>query len=444
MKLKETIYPKILFGCWLVFALLLTQTSSVYAIGAVWILTGGLGMCLTRKIVLPDKLQLLWMLFSVFALVSTIMGFLCYSGVYNYSRSIFLLTVVFTSLLPLPMANFLKGKDLCEKFFSLYRNFMLLCSCLGLFEFITKKQVYMKLIHSADILRNFETMGDITLKEYRTMLFFMHPIHYSMLLLCGGIALYYMPYKFKILNIAAYLLFFLNIVFTQSRTSWILAIVAVLMIFSKKKIKQKKTFDISLKKILISIGIIILIAVVIILFMVLPVFEEAREIILKRTINNDSKSPYGARLSNLSILGQIYQRYGLRFFFFGGGNGFAICYLRVHPTMSGWVKAIDNQFLTVMIDFGIFGFCTFMTFFGYAFYLFYKNDIQTRDISYIILFLILFSGFSYEVIGINTVYLLFSVVLSQLNQKQPSKLEDSIRKYFVQKGDKKHCRKLEL
>ena len=417
-KFRKNRSPLFIMGIFMSFVLVLLRFSSVYLIGMILTAVAVCGHFFTSRYKLFNRVQMIWISFGLTALFSSALGICTYSDIFRYSRSTFLMIVFFVYLVSFLTANCFSGDSVGRVFFSLYRDFMLLCSAFGLVEYVLKIQPYKRFITSASWRNNFENYGDISLNTYRMMLIFNHPIHYGVLLMCGIIALYYIPYKNKYINYIAYALMLFNVILTQARTSWILLVLFFILVYTKKTVKNRNFRPIPLKKLGYLILIITALLFVIYLIAVLPIFEGIRDIINKRLVENDSKNPLGARITNFSIVGQIKDRYGILFFLFGGGNGFAISYLHDHPTLNGWISAIDNQFLTVFIDFGIVGLTLFLSLLFVSVYKFYKNAASIQDINYVIIILLILSGISYEFMGINTVLILFVITLSQLNKNE--------------------------
>lgn len=359
-----------------------------------------------------NNLQKWWLIFIGYGFIITLFNSLMdtvptQSGVFLIKQGliIYILTIVCTLLYV----------TLCDRliFLKLVRNFISITSLLGIYEIVTKKQPYINIITSQDAIKSFQDMGSVNAYFYRLTLFFYHPIFYGVLLNIAIIILLYLPFKSKIFQYMFLITIVLNLIFTQSRSSWV-ALLFIVMFFVVKELKQNKQQ--ALKKILIAVFIIAIISVVII--NVVPELRDQIVDLLQDRLFGNQNDVGGARMFNWSLL-QYPNAMWIRII--GGGNGYAISLLHAHPTLNGWEDAIDNQYLTFLLNYGIVGIMLFGVIIVKTIKLLFNSKNKLNKIILLSLLNIIISGIFYEYYVQGQILFLNFILMSMLKDENAEK-----------------------
>ncbi|MCR5052715.1 hypothetical protein MK549_06565 [Streptococcus gallolyticus subsp. gallolyticus] len=206
------------------------------------------------------------------------------------------------------------------------------------------------------------------------------------------------PFANKLLNGLSLLLLVANIFLTSTRTIWFA--LAMLYFWSKRR---RMRFVVSKNKV---IFIFVLLFSVLLVFPNTDIFKQVWSRILQ--IFDSSQDVGGVRIYTLtegtSYIFQNWQQYLL----LGGGTGFSMEWLRQNP-YGYWVNAIDNQYVTIFMNFGAIGLLIFIVPILMNLYRRLKNIDWLYSSS---MFLLLFSMFFFEIIGsTSSVFVLFIIVL---------------------------------
>ena len=433
---KERTYVKYLFICWLVIVVIKMLTDSIIAPGLIWSVVFILGVVAFPKFRLNISLpHQFWCLFLLYMLCDSCINYLLNPDFYVQPFPKLIFELVFVYLLPLCVSFTFHNCKKKEVFFKLFRNFMICCSFLGIFEYVTKNQFYTSFFKAESILFNFERYGDISLPSYRMFLFFFHPIYYAVLQICGLVCLVYLPLKNKMLHYVACILIILNILLTQSRTGWLLIVLLFFLYFSKYA-KYKISIGISSKNLFFILFLLCLAAVAIVVFLKSEFYLKLKEMIILRLEAIIVHAEFGARLSNISLIRELAEEKGIKFYLFGGGFRFSISYLQSHPTTMGWVRAIDNEYLTILMDGGIFGLLFLMVFVISCIVQYYKKRVEkSEDIPYLVCILVFIAGLFFEPIGGNIIFYFLMLIIG-LMEKSTLTLQKLKQLLLNYKGEK--------
>lgn len=348
-----------------------------------------IGVISTQKLYIEiNQLQKWWFIFIGYTLVTSIFA----NNILGVSTEGSAKSSIVFFLIFIIVLYFVQFSDrIC--FFKIIRNFLAICSILGILEYITKFQFYRNLITVDNIERTYQIYGIPGTPNYRLILFFGHPIYFSIFLNIFLILLIYLPFNKKIINIFFGFIGLICLILTQSRSSWIsLIIVLILYLFNSHKINKIKLSRI----IQILFSILILITFIYILFYINPAFFQSISTILTDRINTILISPEtasGARLANLSLINYVPS---IIMIIFGGGNGYALSLLKMHPTVDGWTNAVDNQYLTFLLDYGIIGLLIFLYFVIICIKTFFMSKDKINKMIILLILSILITGYFFE------------------------------------------------
>lgn len=282
-----------------------------------------------------NSLVRIWMLYILVGLASTL-----------YYGRLFLNNSVFVDLSFFFIALSVAACTDRKIFYQNFIKFMSILSVLVLIAQITHVDFFGMLkagseYSAGDIFRG---GGVSALFEYRH--------YYGIMLNCAFFMnLYYGKEKRKFLTSC---ILVSNIILTYTGNTW-LAFAFGLAIYGWKEKKQK----IKSKKILYVV------AVLLCLFLIIVLFPEAWFPVLENIIRRftDAKLTtstylYGGVRGYVMICGTQYiLKNWKKYLFFGGGNGFALMWLKENPygLYKEWTAAIDVQYITVLMNTGIIG-----------------------------------------------------------------------------------------
>lgn len=337
-----------------------------------------------------DSLKTWWLVFMGYTWLITFINQLVNSKNYNATVSIKNISIYLLAFL-----STIYITQFCDKkeFFKIVRDFLSFCSFLGIFEFITKIQFYQVIITSPFSKRIFQTLGIVSSSQYRMMLFFANPIYFAVCMNLLMLMLLFIPFKNRGLNTLIFLIAIFCLVLTQSRSGWItFGIIGLLYLLKTKKLNY-----ISIKS--LWYGMLSLLAVGLAIWVITKVepnfLDKLNDIFWSRTnlIFDSPDRGSGARLANLALVNYVQNPIEK---IFGGGNGFALSLLADHPSVDGWTSAVDNQYLTYIIDYGWIGTVIVV---GYILkcLIYLKKETKSMDIMIILSILSIFcASFFFE------------------------------------------------
>lgn len=311
------------------------------------------------------------------------------------------------------MAYFVAASINHEEMLRSVRNIGSVLSLLGVVECVTKQSLFLKYITVESRQYMVTQLGT---SAARVRLIFIQPIICAVFMVFFWLSLLYRPFKSKVLNFVFGISIIISILGTQSRSSWI-AFVCVTLIAFRKKIKvhqfRKKDF---------YGGAILLILCVVIIYFNWERLYVAFNFWWTRWIT-------GLNITNASNYNRVTMiRNGLNDWMqagfiqkiFGGGATYAIDYLKNH-VIRGWETAVDNQYLTILMNFGLVGEALFL-------HLVYKICIITLKarnfkvefwgLTCISMFI---STFFYEMLSWTMITMLFSISLCMLEKEYQKK-----------------------
>lgn len=409
-----------LLTCWIITILFTITPYSSAKFATTWASLLIVAIFVHRDSKLTIKKQPIktsWFIFVIYTMFATIISMVIETyNKFNGTRMIF--NSFIQHVFPLVIIYIATSYNIRNKFISLFKNFMFFSCTLGIFEYVFKIHLYERLITFEPAIENFIKYGNITESQpYRLTLFFYHPIFYSVILTVFLICLIYKPYKNKIFQSIAIVISIINLVLTQSRTGWFtFAFLFALYLFRERKLNLSKKNISSIIKI---ISILILLVILIYNFN-RDIFNVMKEIIVERILQIETGAASGARITNLTLVKYAWTDWTV--FLFGGGNNYAISLLQEHPTTGLWIRAIDNQFFTYILNYGVVGLTIFAVFTFNVLKNYFKSDDTNEKLISLAIIGIIFSSISYEYFGLNFItYLLFILVGMLKKQKETSK-----------------------
>ncbi|MGQ5708296.1 O-antigen ligase family protein [Lactobacillus sp. PSON] len=300
-----------------------------------------------------NNTQKIWGLFLVYTVIITLFSSLIMNNIKS-NINLIILNLLFYIIL-------LYFSQFCDKrlFLVILKNFFAVCVILAIFEYITKIQLYRSFITDSAALKTFQSFGTVGTSQYRLMLFFSHPIYFALFLNIFLMMLLLIPYKSRMLNVMMYILALFCLILTQSRSGWI-AYVVILLIYLLKMGKIKK-INLKFWGYIFLLILFCIVSYRIIAIIAPNIFDNINNIFSQRLsiVINSPEIASGARMANLSLINYVNNDW-LKIF--GGGNGYALYLLTAHPTVNGWTNAVDNQYLTFILNYGLIGIAIFLFF----------------------------------------------------------------------------------
>ena len=284
-------------------------------------------------------------------------------------------------------------------------------------EYITKSNFTTKLIYNKRLI--FAGAAEYS-SSWRVRTVFLHPIVCAVFLTISWILLLYIPFKKMEVNCFCGLFLIIGLIGTKSRSSWI-SFVIITILFILKRIGTSEEKKIS-KNTMYLIFILFFVAGIIISLFPDRILSLLNVVVsrVEDAMNIKNASNYN-RVKMISTGIKEWQRLPLKNKIWGSGASYAIDYLRTHP-IKGWKVAVDNTYITTLLNYGLFGIVLFLALILECIHTFVFSKIKTHEMSALILISIFVSGFFYEIHGwlTSTICLsLFCVICSDKNNTQP-------------------------
>lgn len=249
----------------------------------------------------------------------------------------------------------------------------------------------------------------------RVQTVFMHPTICGVFTMLSWLCVLFIPYKKVWLNYLARASIIVCLLGTQSRSTWI-AFVLINIFCLWKKSKEK---NMRLKK-----GTFFQICILIILGLIITVsfgeyINNFTQIIINRWrdgMNSSNAANYN-RVTMIKMGIQEWMQMGIGKKIFGSGNGYASKFLFSHP-IRGWNGAVDNQYLTVLLDFGLVGITFLLSLIWYILKKTITNESKISQLCGLCLLSMFISGFFYEMFSWIFVTFLFCLFLCILEKEK--------------------------
>lgn len=274
----------------------------------------------------------------------------------------------------------------------------------GIFEFILCKNIIANRL-GFHIISPYQITAIQNHLIYRVRTVFMHPIVYGNVLVIAIALNYFSSNKRKWIY---YLVFSLNIFLTKSRSTWIVFLIEILILIY---IERKNNVS---KKIITLIGGILVLLIVILFETDIGIFS----LILNRFTELKGSDSLNQRAGVIPVLFNLFFNSSLFQMIFGhGAHASKIIMKNVTIAIKNF-GTVDNEWLSVLYDFGIIGItCLLFTLAGNFRKLLKANTKVTKSIACCIvvtlLCLLFYDGFTWMVI-----YYLFFLLLGILSMSK--------------------------
>ena len=346
--------------------------------------------------------------FFIFVFGSTLINHLYITKNLYYEKIVPLSACIF--LIPAGVVLFVVSNKYLHVFFQTFRGLIIVSCLLGIYDFLTKNFWYEAIIQSPTAIDNFSNYCHLDGKSaYRLTLFFYHPIFYSVILFVFIVYVFYFPLKNIFLGCLELLVLFSNMILTHGRTG--MAITGVFFVFyfvrHKKHIYEYKQHAVIL-------GAFCIIAVTF-LFIAYPALaNELFRKIFKRIISTRNGFWGAVRMNNWKLVRDVWKEGNFLQILFGGGYLSGYTYLQSHPIILSsaeiWSGAIDNQYITFLLDYGIAGTLLFFTYIIAICRSLYNAATREDEFLCCAILGICISGLTYEFIGYNHVFYMFLIL----------------------------------
>lgn len=361
----------------------------------------------TKKKVLISKYLFVYMALIIYKIILTL---LVSGGSIENAKNI-----LYKELGMLFLCFFLVGECSDVTIIKRLREFGLLTSILGGYEFVTHSNIFRRYI-TVESRIYMQTLGT---SKTRVQTVFMHPTICGVFMMISWLCILYMPYKKSWVNYLAKFSIIFCLLGTQSRSIWItFVVINILYIWRKFKrnsirINRRGFFSIC---ILGTIGLIVAIY-----------FQDSISSVVQVVLNRwrdgmDSKNSANYNRVTMIKMGiKEWMNVGLGRKIFGSGNGYAYDFLLTDP-IRGWNGAVDNQYLTVLMDFGLVGIVFLFSLIYYAFKKTISSENEINQLCALCLLAMFISGFFYEMFSWIFVTLLFCLFFCILEKNTGQKI----------------------
>lgn len=346
----------------------------------------------------------------IWSLVSTLINWI--SGTdNNYSYTQLITDNFIQLLLPVAVIGALGKRASGEKVLFFYKVLMIGMSIWGIFDYVTRTQLYAPLIKTEQGLHNMNTFFNAAKNIYRLTLIFYHPIYYALLLTLGVIVLLYFPFRNKVVQYFSVCLLGINIILTQTRSAWICVVMCVLLCLVKKWKNNNPFRRIPKKKIVAILFFVVAVFIASMGHSFSQIYSELSNLISERIGSLFLGNGTDIRLANIYVVSNIIVN-NPYLLITGGGLMYVVSYLQNHPTLGYWSSALDNQYLTMLINYGIVGLCIYIALLIQFVKSFRRDNGALKDCLNLCLIALMLFSFVFEPIGSNTVFYLYVILIS--------------------------------
>lgn len=357
-----------------------------------------------RKLRIPSVSILLYLFFIIYRIIVSLI--LSESGMGNIK------TIFYKELGILIMCWFLVEGHSRIDIIKEIRNFGLIMAIIGCYEFATRSTVFMKFV-TAESKMYMQINSGTAVMRVRSI--FLHPTLCGVFMTVSWLCILFVPYKRKWFNSLAKIIVFLCLLGTQSRSNWIAFVVVNVLYLCGKRRKNRKYIN---KRHIVYMGICL-----ILLFVTAIIFNEyianIYQLVVKRCIlavDSNHAGNYN-RVTMIKMGLAEWNNFKIKEKVFGAGNGYAMAFLHKHP-IRGWNMAVDNQYLTVLLDFGLVGLFFLLGLIGYIIKVIITDYNQMSQLCGLCLLSMLISAFFYEMLSWIMVTLVLSLFLCLMDKER--------------------------
>lgn len=290
------------------------------------------------------------------------------------------------------------------------RNFGLIMAILGCYEYATHSAVFMRFITTES-----KMYMQINLRTavVRVRSIFLHPTICGVFMTILWMCVLFVPYKRKWVNRMAQTVIFLCLLATQSRSNWI-AFMVINSLYLWKKYRKSR---ICLKRgQIIYIGIC-LVSILTLGFVFREYIVNIYQLVVNRLISAIDSNHAGNynRVTMIKMGIDEWKSFGILEKVFGAGSGYAVAFLHKHP-IRGWNTAVDNQYLTILLDFGLVGLLFLLGLLGYLVKRIITDCNKINCLCGLCLLSMFISAFFYEMFSWIMITIIFALFLCLMDK----------------------------
>jgi len=306
-----------------------------------------------------------------------------------------------------------------EKIYILMRNFGALSAFFGCLEFVFKSSWISQFITVKGHRYSLVNMGT---DKWRVRTFFLHPVICAVFMIITWILVLYIPYRKKWLQYIVQGFIVMCLIGTKSRSSWISFVVVTILFCVLKSGKNKAEIG---RDFIYKWIVVIFLTILICMFFGnwIEMLSNTVSSRLLSGLDGNNEGNYN-RVMMIRVGANVFANASIRNKIIGYGSDYAINYLRMHP-IRGWNGAVDNTFVTVLLNYGLVGLALHMSIFLISI----KNAIKSKskivEMSALAVISLFISGFFYEMYSWFTTTICLSVFL--LGQSKMGKYSTKVR-----------------
>jgi hypothetical protein len=309
-----------------------------------------------------------------------------------------------------------EGKKGIEDFYISLKYLGDILNIVNIYEIISKRSIFYSLINNDS---KYWQIAYFNTDLFRTFSVFIHPIVYSVFLVCLFWINIYLKKQNKFYRYISIILILINLYFTKSRSSWIAFFITIFIYKSidiLTKIRSKK-FCIKNSKILKYFVGIVLIIIFSLIFKnyIIMIFDSIYSRFIIATSDSYQDGSRIQRLGTINLISSYMFKSGIINLMFGSGFGTVQNFMVNHTVLISGFTTTDNQYLSFFYEFGLFGLLTYLIVVLLAIVklVFIDNKRSLDSLNVYIFLSISISMFFFESYGWTDIFiiLLFSMVM---------------------------------
>ncbi len=294
-----------------------------------------------------------------------------------------------------------------------FREIGSLNAILSAFEYFLKKNPFIKYITVSSRLYMKRALGT---NNWRVRTIFTHPIICAVFITATWVLLLYIPYRKKWLNYLIKCCLLIGLIGTKSRSSWVAFLIVNLLYIIIKSTKSQKLFtnrNQLYRLVFVIVGVLILS-----ICFEDRIIKMTESVVSRWMLSFDWKDSGNYNRVEMIKMGlNKWRNAAWSVKLFGHGPDYAIDLLARHA-IRGWKNAVDNTYLTVLLNYGLLGLAMFILILCVAIYnvLTTSNDIV--ELSALGMISIYVSAFFYEMFSwfsVMSIFYIFLLVQSTKN-----------------------------
>ena len=353
-----------------------------------------------KKDFVVSRPMLLWVLYGSYFFIITVIWDIYYADMTYIFRTV--AEIVILGMLSVFTCVRLGKSYGIEKILVIIRNVGLGLAAFGIIEIITSINVWNFLLFK-DLLKNNMCIDNVLVYIYQESVksIFFNPIIYACFLTFLLLIVLYKPISNRILQMLSVSMVGINIIFTFSRTSWIVVFVVLIVYIIEKY--GKSMIAVKMLGGIAGAGIILFVVANII-----TIPGKIGSLLSRLNVASVVQSqPFLARIGNVkNVLLDWCNECTIIEKIIGKGWNQAVQVVYENP-VAGFGTAVDNQWITVLYDAGIIGMLLLIAFFIACFRAVLRSETANAKIARGILIAQIIGGFFYESFAyFNTMFIL--------------------------------------